>query len=497
MKRKIDQKPVFYRVLPVYRKDVTVDDEHALRVEREDGEAGVVYNVPIATYGDVKGHSEWMDKAALESIVRFGNARKQGIKNRLAHPNECSDGVGTTFARTKNFRLVDDRVVMADVHLLKSGAKLPVGDVNEWFLEAASEAPDSFGVSLVGDRDPEAYKQFINANSVIQGDKTVFLSPDKDNKRNYPHLRLSTLDACDMVDDPAANPSGLVAALSSTDGRFIETVTETLNYLFGLQDGCPDPLILGSNPDRAKQFLNTWLTNNGVKLTSSVHDTEQTESDSTTKGKEPTMPTRDELIKMLSGEHGIDVIALQKGGTLAGAKAVLKADHNIDIDSLQTNSDSLQDVCKLLSLSATSDKTAIVTAITNLQTQAAKAGQIEEQLALSTATSRVKDLIKEGKILPAAEATWISLAKGKTDQEWASITAGLNPVIAPGQQKSKTGNGEVPPTTEPNAADVYELSNGEKVEKAQYNKEALKTLVKKNRASGSGGMAALSVPATK
>lgn len=163
---------------------------------------GVIRGVAVATAGEVKNQNLNIDESFLSSIVEAGNASKNGIKSRFGHPNRSDDKTGAYLGKLKDFRL-DGNVVRADLHLSKTAKKSPRGNLFDYVMEMAANEPDEFGLSVAFNADG-FYK--MSAGEKIPVDKkTAIESGDC-------FVELGRLDAVDIVDDPAVNPTGLFTA---------------------------------------------------------------------------------------------------------------------------------------------------------------------------------------------------------------------------------------------------------------------------------------------
>lgn len=222
-----------------------------------DRKNGVLRGYSVITRGEALGHGLWIDSEMLSQVADAGNSSPNGIKSRFTHPGLSSDGLGKAVGRATNFRVEGDRV-LADLNLLESASKSPEGDLRDWVLSMADEAPDMFATSIVFARDVEAEDAFAKENSVQQKGQSLFISPDQENKANLPHARLASLRASDLVDEPAANPGGFF----SEGEELAESGERILSYLFGLSDEVPEDLIGNIDPQRAKEFVQGFLQRN-------------------------------------------------------------------------------------------------------------------------------------------------------------------------------------------------------------------------------------------
>jgi len=241
---KLDQAPRYFRAQPTRTAP-----------ERVDREARVIRGVSVITRGEALGHGVWIDEEFLSSVATFS---ARGLKSRFTHPGLSSDGTGKALGRVHGLRKQGDKVV-GDLHLLDAASRAPDGDLAGYVMDLASEDPELFGTSIVFAYDHEAEKAFTEAHSDDDG----FQSPDELNTKNLPHARLKALKACDVVDDPAANPGGFFSAA----GDVAEQATGALAYVLGLSEQSPGADAFGGvHPDRARQFVTRFMTSQGLTL---------------------------------------------------------------------------------------------------------------------------------------------------------------------------------------------------------------------------------------
>ena len=176
-----------------------------------DREGRVIYGVSAAQAVEALGHGMELDQKTIEQIVELGNKSKQGIKSRFTHPGLSSDGMGKHLGRMKNFRMEGDKAI-ADLHLAESASKAPDGDLAGYVMDLAEEDSAAFGMSVV-----------IQAHQVWTLDDGTevkaydFWGDDDDNQSQRPDnalterpvVRVDSLDAVDVVDEPAANRDGM------------------------------------------------------------------------------------------------------------------------------------------------------------------------------------------------------------------------------------------------------------------------------------------------
>jgi hypothetical protein len=150
--------------------------------------------------------------------------------------------------------------------LAKSAHRSPDGDLAGYVLDRTEEDPASFGASIVFYRDAQAETLFALANgATAEEDGWVswngFKSPDPDNVLNLPHVRLLSLEAADLVDEPAANPNGMFHT------NPVGELAELADYALGLADvPPPQASALDVNPDRRRDFVDRYLANRRLQI---------------------------------------------------------------------------------------------------------------------------------------------------------------------------------------------------------------------------------------
>jgi hypothetical protein len=156
---------------------------------------GIIYGVSVITAGPAIGHDVIIDSVTLDQVKSVASAFPDGIKVRLNHPAEGkSAAIQSIAAALKNFH-IDGTQVRADLHLLKSDSNF------DKILELAETQPENFGLSLHFSGVPE------------QSDDLKL-------------ARCTEIYACDLVDAPAANPTGLFSKKE-------QTMSKTVKYAEG------------------------------------------------------------------------------------------------------------------------------------------------------------------------------------------------------------------------------------------------------------------------
>ena len=177
-------------------------------------EAGIIEGVKVCTAGEAQGHDVSLDAEFVDTVVRFGNERKQGLKARFGHPNMCSTALGTFLGRYKNFRKEtttrDDGseavAAVADMFMSNEAKETPNGNLYDYVLGLAENEPDMFGTSIVFTPGREYRKTAAGENVYEPTDSKEPLSAEV-------YVECKSLHACDCVDDPAAN-DGLFSRFS-------------------------------------------------------------------------------------------------------------------------------------------------------------------------------------------------------------------------------------------------------------------------------------------
>jgi hypothetical protein len=253
------------------------DASPAPRVTRDGGDyaAGLIRGVSLCTRGEALGHYRWLDSEFIASVADGSASSGNGVKGRFTHPSLSGDGLGTFLGRTKAARL-DDRGerVLGDLHFSRAAHRSPDGDLASYVMDLAEGDPEAFGTSIVYEPDFEAEVDFALEHGAEEKEDEFgpyislknFRSPDPDNTKNMPHARLKALRACDVVDEPAANPAGLF----HREQQFAQEAEGLMSYALGLSPAAPALTALGSNvhPDRVKGFVARFLDEHELTIIS-------------------------------------------------------------------------------------------------------------------------------------------------------------------------------------------------------------------------------------
>lgn len=250
--------PVILRRAAISRGFAAGSSNH---IDRNGGKfgAGLIRGFAVITRGEALGHGVWIDGEFLDQVAAQINSG-DGVRARFTHPGMSGDGLGKKLGRVRNARR-DGDVVRGDLHFSQTAHKTPDGDLASYVMDLAEEDPQVFGASIAFSADEAAEDGFI----LKHGGHGTFKSPDLRNAKNLPHARLSELRATDIVDEPAANPSGMFGR-----GQEIPSEADRLfAYALGLTNEAPDLSALGDvHPDRVRGFLARFLDNRGLVVRS-------------------------------------------------------------------------------------------------------------------------------------------------------------------------------------------------------------------------------------
>jgi hypothetical protein len=144
---------------------------------RIDVQNAVISDVSVITIGEAKGHGMLIDEKTLEQVKQAAETYGGGLKVKTDHYSGFNEIVGAL----KNFRIDGDQL-RADLYLLKNH------DATARILEMAELMPDTFGLSIS-----------FSGQHIEDDSGTTF-------------ARCSEIYSADLVDAPAANPTGLFSA---------------------------------------------------------------------------------------------------------------------------------------------------------------------------------------------------------------------------------------------------------------------------------------------
>jgi hypothetical protein len=146
-----------------------------------DAKEGIIRGVSVVTEGEATGHNLFIDSTTIKQVFDTASAYAGGLKVKVNHGKALESIVGVL----KNFA-IDGKQLRADLHLLKSSSE------HAKIIEMAETMPEAFGLSL----------SFSNHPEEIEGKQFA---------------RCAEIYSADLVDSPAANPSGLFSKQNQTN----------------------------------------------------------------------------------------------------------------------------------------------------------------------------------------------------------------------------------------------------------------------------------------
>jgi hypothetical protein len=142
-----------------------------------DAQAATITDVSVITIGEAKGHGMLIDAQTLVEVKSAAETYAGGLKVKTDHYTGFDNIVGTL----RNFRIDGDQL-RADLFLLKNH------DATPRILEMAELMPDTFGLSI------------------------SFTGEHEETDNDVVYARCTEIYSADLVDAPAANPTGLFSA---------------------------------------------------------------------------------------------------------------------------------------------------------------------------------------------------------------------------------------------------------------------------------------------
>jgi hypothetical protein len=144
----------------------------------------IIEGVSVISVGEAKGHGLFVDAQTLREVKACAETYAGGVKVNLDHGAGIRDIVGFC----DNFRIIGEKLV-ADLNLLQNAER------REYVLEIAEKLPDTFGISIA----------FSGPVREIDGKR--FASCEE-------------LYSADLVQTPAANPTGLFSFEAKSVDKF-------------------------------------------------------------------------------------------------------------------------------------------------------------------------------------------------------------------------------------------------------------------------------------
>ena len=219
-----------------------------------DAQAATITGVSVITVGEAKGHGMLIDAQTLLQVKAAAETYSGGLKVKTDHYTGFNEIVGTL----KNF-VIDGDQLRADLYLLKNH------DATARILEMAELMPDTFGLSISFSGEHEE-----------QGD-TVF-------------ARCSEIYSADLVDAPAANPTGLFSVKVDSEKKVMD------------EKQFAEALAAALNPITEKMSaFEAFMAEAQTKLASIVIE-DESEDDSSEDSSEEEMKNKEDMSAKLAAE---------------------------------------------------------------------------------------------------------------------------------------------------------------------------------------------------
>lgn len=209
------------------------------------------------------GHGLLIDAVMLGQVADLGNSAGK-VKSRFTHPGLCADGMGKMLGHASNFRVAGDKT-LCDLSFIAAASHAPDGDLANYVLSLAKDAPADFGLSIVFSGTPvwklkDGREVAVNDDSLMSrsSDGYVSFRRHPDAITEIPFARCDQLFAVDVVDEPAANRDGLFSA------AFSGTTSELSEQAFAWLDEFRD--LHGIGFDKLDAFLSRYRLARGEQL---------------------------------------------------------------------------------------------------------------------------------------------------------------------------------------------------------------------------------------
>lgn len=167
---------------------------------RVDREAGILRGVSVITEGEAKGHDMIVDAITLQQVKACAETYVDGLRVKMDHYTGIDAMVGVL----RDF-VIDGPQLRADLHLIKSHEDF------EKILEMAENMPGSFGLSISFSGESEDVE--VPSEDTDEVEPNSGELPDSGTEIARA-ARCMEIYSADLVDQPAANPSGLFQAMS-------------------------------------------------------------------------------------------------------------------------------------------------------------------------------------------------------------------------------------------------------------------------------------------
>lgn len=278
-----------------------------------DAQAATITGVSVITVGEARGHGMQVDEKTLQQVKEAAETYSGGLKVKTDHYTGFNEIVGTL----KNFTIDGDQL-RADLYLLKNH------DATPRILEMAELMPDTFGLSIS-----------FSGQHEEQGE-TVF-------------ARCSEIYSADLVDAPAANPTGLFSV--KVDSK--KSVMDEKQFAEALA------VALAPINEKMSAF-EAFMSDASEKLATIVVEPSESEDDSS-----EAMPSTEEdakIVKDMSAKLAAEVSELKALVANFGAKPVaVSVATEVKVDAkVPTNFNEALDLVKSEGLIGTAATKAVI-----------------------------------------------------------------------------------------------------------------------------------------
>jgi hypothetical protein len=169
---------------------------------RVDREAGILRGVSVITEGEAKGHGMIVDSVTLQQVKACAETYVDGLRVKMDHYTGIDAMVGVL----RDFQ-IDGPQLRADLHLIKSHEDF------EKILEMAETMPGSFGLSISFSGESEDVEVPSDDSEEVEPNSGELPPSVEGGVEIVRAARCMEIYSADIVDQPAANPSGLFQAM--------------------------------------------------------------------------------------------------------------------------------------------------------------------------------------------------------------------------------------------------------------------------------------------
>jgi hypothetical protein len=168
-----------------------------------DRESGILRGVSVITEGEAKGHGMIVDAVTLQQVKACAETYVDGLRVKMDHYTGIDAMVGVL----RDFA-IDGIQLRADLHLIKSH------DDFEKIMEMAETMPGSFGLSISFSGECEEVEMPDDDAGKVKPNSGELPPSQGGGVEIVKAARCMEIYSADLVDQPAANPTGLFQAMS-------------------------------------------------------------------------------------------------------------------------------------------------------------------------------------------------------------------------------------------------------------------------------------------